>query len=236
MRETHNLPLKMRKVVCGSSSNQCSPLRLAWNNQAQNFTMRSHRKYKYGPAQSLCRVCYLPLQAGDLVEFIKVLQTVAEQTQVKLCSVKFDRGALKLDCSVRQSPEHRSPWSVQSFESEEAVPRRHPGSVKSHQTIKLFEGDAHRPLRRKTAAGKAFDRFKKKKKKKKDQVAIIDRATWHCTCRLTNSWKAWSIAERLCSKRDLNFIFSTSLNVSKTTARSWMGKQKTVELLRKPAN
>lgn len=109
MRETHNLPLKMRKVVCGSSSNQCSPLRLAWNNQAQNFTMRSHRKYKYGLAQSLCRVCYLPLQAGDLVEFIKVLQTVAEQTQVKLCSVKFDRGALKLDCRVRQSPEHRSP-------------------------------------------------------------------------------------------------------------------------------
>lgn len=41
------------------------------------------------------------------------------------------------------------------------------------------------------------------------------------TCRLTNSWKAWSMAERLWSSRDLNFIFSTSLNVSNTTARSW---------------
>lgn len=172
MSATHNLPLKMRKVVCGSSSNQCSPLRLAWNNQAQNFTMRSRRKYKHAPAQSPCRVCYLPLQAGDLVEFIKVLQTVAEQTQVKLCCVKFDGGALKLECSVRQSPEHRSPWSVQSFESEEAVPRRHPGSVKSHQTIKLFEGDAQRPLRRKTAAGKAFDRFKKKEKGKERSICI----------------------------------------------------------------
>ena len=28
-KETENLPLKMRKVVCGRSSNQCSPLRRA---------------------------------------------------------------------------------------------------------------------------------------------------------------------------------------------------------------
>lgn len=44
---------------------------------------------------------------------------------------------------------------------------------------------------------------------------------WGPTCRLTNSWKAWSMAERLWSSRDLNFIFSTSLNVSKTTAKSY---------------
>lgn len=44
---------------------------------------------------------------------------------------------------------------------------------------------------------------------------------WGPTCRLTNSWKAWSMAECLWSSRDLNFIFSTSLNVSKTTAKSY---------------
>lgn len=44
---------------------------------------------------------------------------------------------------------------------------------------------------------------------------------WGPTCRLTNSWKAWSMAERLWRSRDLNFIFSTSLNVSKTTAKSY---------------
>lgn len=56
---------------------------------------QKHRKSKYGPRQISFRVRYLPLQAGDLVELIKVLQTVAKQTQVKLCSVKLDRGALK---------------------------------------------------------------------------------------------------------------------------------------------
>lgn len=74
-----------------------------------------------------------------------------------------------------ESPEHRSPRSVQSFESEEAVPCRHPGSVKSHQTVKLFEGDAHRPLQgEKTAAGKAFDCFKNKSINL-DQVTFINR-------------------------------------------------------------
>lgn len=124
------------------------------------------------------------------------------------------------------TPEHRSPWGVESFICEEAVSCRHPRSVKSHQTVELFQRHAHRPLE----GGK--------KCREREQPSVLLKSVfllnahlqqteqWGHTCRLTNSWKAWSIAERLWSKSDLNFIFSTSLNVSKTTARSWKGGEK----------
>lgn len=129
---------------------------------------------------------------------------------------------------VWQSPEHRSPRGVQSFVCEEAVSCRHPRSVKPHQTVKLFERHAQRPLGGAPHQHRQTQQpWAPRKINNVFQIYIIDDTEqWGHTWRLTSSWKAWSMAERLWSKRDLNFIFSTSLNVSNTTAKSWTGTEK----------
>lgn len=141
-------PLKMRKVVWGRSSNQCSPLRRAWATHG-SIVMKKHPINKYiSTTCDKCEATYLPFKTSDLIKLIKVLYTKAGKKSHLI--TMLTKASLKLyirPFKVSVSPEHRSSWCVQSFISEEAVSGRHMWSVKSHQTIKLFHWHAHRPLK-----------------------------------------------------------------------------------------
>lgn len=138
--QVESSPLKMRKVVWGRSSNQCSPLRRAWD--THTHTNLIHKKGSNWTTNDKSKATYLPFKTSDLIKLIKVLQTVAGKKHIKLIHhFKWYVGLFK------GSPEHRRSWRVQSFIREEAVSGRHTWSVKSHQTVKLFQRHAHRSLK-----------------------------------------------------------------------------------------
>lgn len=88
---------------------------------------------------------YLPFKADDFIELVKVLQTEAKQPWDCINGIRCRRFPV-WPCVSVILPKHRSSWGVKSFICEEAVSCRHPWSVKTHQTIKLFQRHAHRPL------------------------------------------------------------------------------------------
>lgn len=111
-------------------------------------------------------------------------------------------------------PQHGCAWIVEGFEGEKTIPCRHSWAIESHQSIKLLQRHSIWSLNKRHKC-----RFITLASVLKKQVICIN-----LTCRLTSSWKACSMADRLCKSRDLNFIFSTPLKVSKTTARSCEAK------------